>query len=155
MRWCCRALFARRGCIFCTFVNVVTASAPTPKRPFAPLLLLLRRVAVDPHPSDAQQAHTTRVMEEFCRVAEEEDGNLPSCSSRSRRGGLFGDDQPEDDARDECVRLLEYGAGFYPYRLLRVIRECVLGEAITPRHSSNGRRDSHTTPVFYSYRRTR
>ncbi|KAG1664603.1 hypothetical protein FOA52_004478 [Chlamydomonas sp. UWO 241] len=34
-----------------------------PIRPFAPLLLLLRRIAVELQPSDAKQAHMTRVVE--------------------------------------------------------------------------------------------
>jgi hypothetical protein len=62
----------------------------------APLLLLLRRIAVVPKPSDAHQAHMTEVLEEFCH------GPLSN--------EMFGSDQP-DDARDECVRLiLERGA---------------------------------------------
>jgi hypothetical protein len=42
-------------------------------RPFAPLLLLLLRVAADPQASDAQQTHTTKVMEALCQVVYERD----------------------------------------------------------------------------------
>jgi hypothetical protein len=64
----------------------------------APLLFLLHRVAVEPHPSDAQQVHMSMVMEMMC------DG------PPSRR--LIDDDQP-DAVREACVRLLlEHGARF-------------------------------------------
>jgi hypothetical protein len=66
----------------------------------APLLFLLRRVAVEPHPSAAQQAHMSAVMEAMCEGP----------PSRSRR--LLDDDQP-DAVREACVRLLlEHGARF-------------------------------------------
>jgi hypothetical protein len=76
------------------------ASAPAAQArswDYAPLLLLLRRVAVEPHPSDAQQDHMTLVMEFMC-------------ASPPRR--LFDVDQP-DAVREACVRLLlEHGARF-------------------------------------------
>ncbi|KAG1680930.1 hypothetical protein FOA52_009889 [Chlamydomonas sp. UWO 241] len=63
-----------------------------------PLLLLLRRVAVETHPSSGQQVHMTKVMFKMC------DG------PQSRR--LLDDDQP-DAFREECVRLLLlHGARF-------------------------------------------
>jgi hypothetical protein len=59
--------------------------------PCVPLLLLLRRVAVEPQPcDDTQQAHMSLVMEALCTGPHSKE--------------LF-DDQP-DDARDECTRLL-------------------------------------------------
>jgi hypothetical protein len=83
-------------------------------RSCAPLLLLLRRVAVESQPSDVHKAHMTEVMEELC--------------PGPRWNEMFGSDQP-DDARDECVRmLLERGAS-YPRRrspvVSRIIQECV------------------------------
>ncbi|KAG1677367.1 hypothetical protein FOA52_010746 [Chlamydomonas sp. UWO 241] len=88
-----------------------------PKRPFAPLLLLLRRVAVHPsQPSDDQVAHMSRVVVELCWVVEEEGT------------GLFDDDQP-DDAGGECVRLLlelgaQCGVCANTPVVSRIIREC-------------------------------
>jgi ankyrin repeat protein len=94
------AIFAASGR---TFVRTDAASASavqTPTWDCAPLLFLLRRVAVDPHPSDAQQVHMSMVMEAMC------DGPL----ARSRR--LLDDDHP-DAVREACVRLLlEHGARF-------------------------------------------
>jgi hypothetical protein len=66
----------------------------------APLLFLLRRVAVEPHPSVAQQVHMSMVMEAMCEGP----------PSRSRR--LLDDDQP-DAVREACILLLlEHGARF-------------------------------------------
>jgi hypothetical protein len=65
---------------------------PAPTRSCAPLLLLLRRVAVEPQPGgDAQQAHMSKVMQVLCQGP--------------RSNELFDDGTP-DDVRDECVRLL-------------------------------------------------
>jgi hypothetical protein len=76
----------------------------------APLLLLLRRVAAEPQPSDDQQAHMSMVMEAL------------RCDPRK----LLDDDKP-DDARDECVRLLfVLGARGFDSNspvVLRIIRE--------------------------------
>ncbi|KAG1674690.1 hypothetical protein FOA52_007214 [Chlamydomonas sp. UWO 241] len=86
----------------------------------APLLFLLRRVAADPQPSDAQRAHTTRVMEALCWVYDEDkQGEMDNGDEEDERGekklSLFDDDQP-DDVRDECIRLLlEHGAFAVPY----------------------------------------
>jgi hypothetical protein len=72
--------------------DIETAAA----RSCAPLLLLLRRVAVEPQPCAAQRAHMTMVMERLCTGPRSEE--------------MFGSDQP-DDVRDECTRLLlERGA---------------------------------------------
>jgi ankyrin repeat protein len=90
-------------------------SDPVLRSRCAPLLFLLRRIAVQPQPSDAQQAHMTKVMEALCQGP--------------RSNELFDVDQPED-ARDECVHLLmEYGAQMVPARcsspvFKRIIREC-------------------------------
>jgi hypothetical protein len=90
-------------------------SSRAPPRSCAPLLLLLRRVAVEPQPCDAQQAHMSKVMEALC------------CSG-PRSNEMFGSDQP-DDARDECVRmLLERGARGYDSNspvISRIIQEYV------------------------------
>ncbi|KAG1677358.1 hypothetical protein FOA52_010737 [Chlamydomonas sp. UWO 241] len=113
-----------------------------PERSFAPLLLLLRRVAVDPPQlSGDQVAHMSRVIVELCLVPEEDEGQ------EEGRAGLFDDDQP-DDARDECVRLLlELGAQcgviadtpvvsriirevFTMARVPQLLNEAVLGVAI-------------------------
>ncbi|KAG1679634.1 hypothetical protein FOA52_006151 [Chlamydomonas sp. UWO 241] len=60
-------------------------------RSCAPLLLLLRRFAVESQPCDALRAHMSKVVEALCQGPQSEE--------------MFDDDQP-DDARDECVRLL-------------------------------------------------
>ncbi|KAG1680947.1 hypothetical protein FOA52_009906 [Chlamydomonas sp. UWO 241] len=73
-----------------------TSAVQTLSRDCAPLLLLLRRVAVDP--SFDQQLHMTMVMSAMCDAP------------HSRK--LLDDDQP-DAVRDECVRLLLlHGARF-------------------------------------------
>jgi hypothetical protein len=91
----------------------------------APLLLLLRRLPMDPQPCDAHLAHMTEVMRSFsfCRQEdsdEEEESDEPV--------GLFAVDQP-NNARDECVLLLlEHGAaGYDPASpvMRRIISECV------------------------------
>jgi hypothetical protein len=78
----------------------------------APLLFLLRRVAVQPQPCDAQEAHMSRVME--------------TLMEGPRSGALFDDDLP-DDARDESLRLLlEFGARGFDFNrpcVLRIVRE--------------------------------
>ncbi|KAG1664275.1 hypothetical protein FOA52_009777 [Chlamydomonas sp. UWO 241] len=83
-----------------------------PSSPFAPLLLLLRRTAVEPQPSNAQQAHMIRVVEALseARDVEEDDEEEEDEEQEQKQVTLFDDDQP-DDARAECVRLLlEHGA---------------------------------------------
>jgi hypothetical protein len=101
--------------------------ADPPTRSCAPLLLLLRRVAVE-SPCDAQKAHMTEVMEVMCQDQQlendEEDGQ-----EVEEGEGLFDDDRP-DDARDECVRiLLERGAAIFEVPLVcrpvvsRIIQE--------------------------------
>ncbi|KAG1681541.1 hypothetical protein FOA52_014047 [Chlamydomonas sp. UWO 241] len=79
---------------------------------FAPLLLLLRRVAAQPQACDAQEAHMSRVMDALMQ------GPLS--------GAKAGDDQP-DDARDECVRLLlDFGASGFSVTYTcekRIVRE--------------------------------
>jgi ankyrin repeat protein len=79
----------------------------------APLLLLLRRVATGPLPSDAQQAHMSKVMGALCKG--------------KRSQALLDDDGEPDDARDECIRLLiEHGARGYDTNIpavSRIIRE--------------------------------
>jgi hypothetical protein len=90
--------------IHCTYGPGVGpgAHASSPARPFAPLLFLLRRVAADPQPGDAQQAHMTKVMEILGGRNEaysEESEDEEECET------LLSDDQP-DTARDECVRQL-------------------------------------------------
>ncbi|KAG1667353.1 hypothetical protein FOA52_001413 [Chlamydomonas sp. UWO 241] len=93
-------------------------------RSCAPLLLLLRRDAVELQPSDAQEAHMTKVMEVLCQEVEEEE-------EEEERVKLFVDDHP-NDARDECIRLLlERGAAIFDATLppacrpvlSRIIRE--------------------------------
>jgi hypothetical protein len=84
-------------------------------RSCAPLLFVLRRVAVEAQPSDDQQAHMTKVMEVLCQ------GPLSNA--------MFDNDTP-DEPRDESVRLLlERGASYYTMRrspvISRIIRECV------------------------------
>jgi len=80
----------------------------------APLLLLLRRVAKEPQPSDdAEWAHMTKVMEALCRTSPNK---------------LFGDDKP-DDARDECVRLLlERGASSIVPEMARPVLSRIVRE---------------------------
>jgi hypothetical protein len=83
-----------------------------PTHPCAPLLLLLRRIAVEPQPSDAQQAHMTKVMEALCQdiLVDEEEDDEDEDEHEERFKSLFDDDQP-DDARDESIHLLiEHGA---------------------------------------------
>ncbi|KAG1680817.1 hypothetical protein FOA52_008150 [Chlamydomonas sp. UWO 241] len=106
-------------------------STPAPTRSCTPLLLLLRRITVQPQPSDAQQAHMTKVMEVLCRG--------------QRSTEMFDEDQP-DDIRDMCIcLLLEQGArgfdsnspvmsriireSFALARLPQLINEAVLGIA--------------------------
>jgi hypothetical protein len=88
-------------------------------RSCAPLLLLLRRVAVEPQPCAAQQAHMTEVMEALCwGLHEDED---------EEGFNLFDDDRP-DGVRDECVRMLvERGARALADipAVWRIIQECV------------------------------
>ncbi|KAG1678303.1 hypothetical protein FOA52_013924 [Chlamydomonas sp. UWO 241] len=78
----------------------------------APLLLLLRRVAAEPRPSDAQQAHMSLVMEAFCQ------GPLSQAML---------DDDESDAARDECIcLLLEHAARGYDSNIpavTRIVRE--------------------------------
>jgi hypothetical protein len=100
-------------------------------RSCAPLLLLLRRVAVDPQPCDAQQAHMSRVMEALCQdiqVEDEEEDDEDEEHEEHFRS-LFDDDQQPDDARDECVRLLlEHGSDVVRGRnpvMKRIIREAL------------------------------
>ncbi|KAG1674680.1 hypothetical protein FOA52_007204 [Chlamydomonas sp. UWO 241] len=94
-----------------------------------PLLLLLRLVAADPQPSDAQRAHMNEVMKALCMVDEEEEGESDDDDEdekEEKKLALFDDDQP-DDARDESIRLLlEHGAFAVPYNspvMSRIIRE--------------------------------
>ncbi|KAG1660652.1 hypothetical protein FOA52_008012 [Chlamydomonas sp. UWO 241] len=63
----------------------------TPNPSCAPLLLLLSRVSAGPQPSNAQQAHMTKVMEALFQGLHSNE--------------MFDADQP-DDARDDCIRLL-------------------------------------------------
>jgi hypothetical protein len=93
-----------------------------------PLLLLLRRVAADPHPSDAQHAHMTKVMEALCQdVLVEDEGEEEGEEDEERVRSVFDDDQP-DASRDECVHLLlEHGADAVCATspvMKRIIREC-------------------------------
>ncbi|KAG1677157.1 hypothetical protein FOA52_000963 [Chlamydomonas sp. UWO 241] len=78
----------------------------------APLLFLLRRVAMQPQPCDAQEAHMSRVM--------------VTLMAGPRSGALFDDNQP-DDVRDECIRLLlEFGARGFDFNrpcVMRIVRE--------------------------------
>ncbi|KAG1665035.1 hypothetical protein FOA52_003210 [Chlamydomonas sp. UWO 241] len=72
------------------------STSRTPPRSCMSLLLLLRRVALEPQPSDAQQALMRKVMQVLFQ------GPRPK--------EMFDQDQP-DDVRDECVcLLLEHGA---------------------------------------------
>jgi ankyrin repeat protein len=86
-----------------------------PARSCAALLLLLRRVAMEPQPSDAQKAHMNEVVEVLCHTQ----------GPRSQE--MFDNDTP-DGARDECVALLlELGADSFNLRrpvIARIIREC-------------------------------
>jgi hypothetical protein len=65
-----------------------------------PLLLLLRRVAVQPEPSDEHQAHMTEVMEAF--FSSQRFFNNYEDEEQEERSPLFDTDKP-NDARDECV----------------------------------------------------
>ncbi|KAG1655176.1 hypothetical protein FOA52_005794 [Chlamydomonas sp. UWO 241] len=102
-----------------------------PTRPFAPLLLLLRRIPVEPQPSDAHQAHMTRVVEVLSRAryVEDDEADEQDEEQAPHAVTLFDDDQP-DDARDECVRLLlEHGARGFTNNspvMWRIIREYAL-----------------------------
>lgn len=74
----------------------LTLAAGSVGDPWQPLLLLLRRVAMDPRPCDDQRARMTKVLEMLCKG--------PGSKS------VFDSDKPHD-VRDECVRLLlERGA---------------------------------------------
>ncbi|KAG1667350.1 hypothetical protein FOA52_001408 [Chlamydomonas sp. UWO 241] len=127
-----------------------------PTRSCAPLLLLLRRFAVEPQSSDAQEAHMSRVMEVLCQEVEEEQEE-----EGEGRMKLFDDDHP-NDARDECIRLLlERGAAIFEVPLIcrpvvaRIIREraqlarvpqllneAVLGVAIARPHDQKPRHNA-------------
>ncbi|KAG1662721.1 hypothetical protein FOA52_014587 [Chlamydomonas sp. UWO 241] len=71
-------------------VAAAFAAVDDPECSCAPLLLLLRRVSVEPSHA-AQKKHMSKVMKALCR------------GPRSKQ--MFDNDQP-DDNRDECVRLL-------------------------------------------------
>lgn len=127
------------------------------------LLFLLRRITVDPQPSDAQQAHMTKVMYHLCRDIEiwgEEE------EEEERYMNVVDNDQP-DAARDECIRLLiENGAEvvratspvmkriirerFVLARAPQLLNEAVLGVALArgqeqqPRKPSLGRASTKT-----------
>jgi hypothetical protein len=92
---------------------------------FKPLLLLLRRVPVDPLACDAQQEHMTKVMEALFQ-GRQEDEDEDAEEWQEVRVNVFGVDMP-DNARDECVRLMfEHGAGGYDPSspvIRRIIRE--------------------------------
>jgi hypothetical protein len=94
-----------------------------------PLLFLLRRVAVEPQPPDAQQAHMTQIMEALCQDIQVEDGEEDDEDEQhvEHFRSLFDDDQP-DAARDECIHLLlEHGAEVFLASspvMKRIIREC-------------------------------
>jgi hypothetical protein len=79
-------------------VGTYPSTSGTPPRSCAPLLLLLRRVAVESQPSDDQQAHMSKVMEALCP-------HSGPHAHGPRSNEMFGIDRP-DDVRDECVRLL-------------------------------------------------
>jgi hypothetical protein len=102
----------------------------SPARAFAPLLFLLRRVAADPQPGDAQQAHMNEVVEILVgRAALGHDPDEEDSEGEEERKSLLSDDQP-DNARDECVRLLlELDADIFNLPrcpvISRIIRECV------------------------------
>ncbi|KAG1674451.1 hypothetical protein FOA52_003056 [Chlamydomonas sp. UWO 241] len=86
----------------------------SPKRSSAPLLLLLR-CAVDPRPSDAQQAEISMAMEAL---------------SQGPRSTQLLDDTKQDDTRDESIRLL-LGLGARGYDsnnpvVSRIVRELAL-----------------------------
>ncbi|KAG1674959.1 hypothetical protein FOA52_014754 [Chlamydomonas sp. UWO 241] len=92
-------------------------TSPAATRSCAPLLLLLRRIAVESQPSVAQQAHMSKVMEALCQVP--------------RSNGMFGSDRTVV-VRDECIRLLlERGADVFQVPLAcrpvvsRIIQESV------------------------------
>jgi hypothetical protein len=72
-----------------TLAAGVAAGSSSGNSSFAPLLLLLRRVAVEPQPCADQQAHMTKVLK-MCHGGQK---------------ALLNVDQP-DDSRDECVRLI-------------------------------------------------
>ncbi|KAG1655179.1 hypothetical protein FOA52_011488 [Chlamydomonas sp. UWO 241] len=102
-----------------------------PTTPCAPLLLLLCSVTVALQPSDAHQAHMTRVVEVLsqARDVEGEEEDEDDEEQEQKQVTMFDDDQP-DDARDECVRLLlVHGArGFNNSSpvMWRIIREYAL-----------------------------
>jgi hypothetical protein len=85
------------------------------RRSYAPLLLLLRRVAAEPQPCADQQAHMSRVLQ--------------ACHGDQK--ALLNNDQP-DDARDECVRARGKRPGKH--------RRCV---ARPPRVLRSGERAAH------------
>jgi hypothetical protein len=99
--------------------------------PCAPLLFLLRRIAVEPQPSDAQQAHMTVVVEELSQVPYEEEDEEEE-DEEQKLQSLFDDDQP-DDARDECIRLLARIMRDLALlaRVPQLINEAVVGMAIS------------------------
>ncbi|KAG1674962.1 hypothetical protein FOA52_014757 [Chlamydomonas sp. UWO 241] len=77
----------------------VCISRPPSARSCVPLLLLLRRVAVESQPSDAQQEHMSTVME--------------ALHGGPWSNAMFGSDQP-DVARDERIRMLFERGASYP-----------------------------------------
>ncbi|KAG1673066.1 hypothetical protein FOA52_013135 [Chlamydomonas sp. UWO 241] len=77
---------------------------PTP--PCVPLPLLLRRIAVEPQPSDAQQARMTTVWVTLRHEAEYEEDEEALVQEVMFEDWLFYAYAQPDDARDECVRLL-------------------------------------------------
>jgi hypothetical protein len=88
------ALMAIRNTDGASALVVAAASACRPddnKPSCEPLLFLLRRVcvAVDPQPSDAQQAHMTKVMEALCQ-----DIHVDDEEHEEHFRSLFDDDQP-------------------------------------------------------------
>jgi ankyrin repeat protein len=93
----------------------------------APLLFLLRRVAVDPQACDAQQEHMTKVMEVLSQRRLDLHWDVDNDDEPQQvEVGPLSVDQP-DSARDECVRLMfEHGAGGYDPNspvIRRIIRE--------------------------------
>jgi hypothetical protein len=114
----------------------------SPARSCAPLLFVLRRVAVESQPSDDQQAHMTNVMGLLCQ------GPYP------RSEEMFGTDQP-DDARDECVRLLlERGSSVVRATspvISRIIREYAQLERVPQLLNELPNSEQVVTAVCYSH----
>ncbi|KAG1674685.1 hypothetical protein FOA52_007209 [Chlamydomonas sp. UWO 241] len=123
----------RRSALVATAEFAADGNDGCPGHRCAPLLFLLRRLAADPQPSDAQRAHMNEVMEVLCMVSNEDEESEMDDNDEDGEGekgekklALFDDDQP-DDVRDESIRLLlEHGASAVPYNspvMSRIIRE--------------------------------